>query len=129
MRRGAKPSKAKVPKSRESETSRIRDLEARLADALKREAGAPGQPAATSDILRVISSSPTDIQPVFNTIAERAVRLCDAAFGAVFLFNDGWIEIAALAGLRPDELDAARRYFPRQPSPGSTGISHVALTG
>ena len=32
---------------------------------------------ATSEILRVISSSPTDVQPVFDTIAQSAVRLCD----------------------------------------------------
>src|SRR5262249_54035046 len=43
----------------------------------------------------------------------------------------GWIEIAALVGVRPDELEAARRYFPRQFSPGSPGpgLSRVALTG
>jgi len=84
---------------------------------------------ATSEILRVISRSPTDVQPVFDAIADSALRLCDAAFGAVFRFDDGWMEIAALAGMRPDELEAARRYFPRQPSPGSPGLSHVALTG
>jgi GAF domain-containing protein len=87
------------------------------------------QQTATSEILRVISSSPTDIQPVLNTIAERAVRLCDAAFGVVFRFDDGWMEIAAVAGLRPDETEAALGYFPRQPSRGGIGVSHVALTG
>src|SRR5262249_28877513 len=35
---------------------------------------------ATGDILRVISSSPTDVQPVFDTIAESAVRLCGGEF-------------------------------------------------
>src|SRR5262249_39958547 len=45
------------------------------------------QQTATSEILRVISSSPTDVQPVFDTIAERAMRLCDGAFGHVLMFD------------------------------------------
>ena len=84
---------------------------------------------ATGEVLQVISRSPTDTQPVFDTIAERAVNLCSAAFGAVFRFDDGWINIAALAGVRPDETEAALRYFPRQPSRDGIGVSHVALTG
>jgi len=84
---------------------------------------------ATGEILQVISRSPTDTQPVFDKIAERAVSLCGAAFGAVFRFDDGWINIAALTGLRPDEVEAARRYFPRRVTPGGLGVSHVALTG
>src|SRR5262245_42956167 len=45
------------------------------------------QQTATAGILRVISSSPTDVQPVFNAIVESAVRLCDARYGAVFSFD------------------------------------------
>ncbi|HEU4342859.1 MAG TPA: GAF domain-containing protein, partial [Candidatus Binatia bacterium] len=45
------------------------------------------QQTATSEILRVISSSPTDLQPVFQTILANAVRLCEAQNGAVFRFD------------------------------------------
>src|SRR4030095_16687958 len=45
------------------------------------------QQTATSEILGVIASSPTDIQPVFQTILDNAVRLCDAQNGAVFRFD------------------------------------------
>jgi signal transduction histidine kinase len=45
------------------------------------------QQIATSEILRVISSSPTDLQPVFQTILDNAVRLCEAQNGAVFRFD------------------------------------------
>ena len=59
-----------------------RRLERRLDEALE-------QQAATSEILRVISSSPTDVQPVFETMVASAARLCDAEFSAVARFNDG----------------------------------------
>ncbi|HEY3304516.1 MAG TPA: GAF domain-containing protein, partial [Candidatus Binatia bacterium] len=45
------------------------------------------QQTATSEILRVIASSPTDPQPVFQTILDNAVRLCEAQNGAVFRFD------------------------------------------
>src|ERR1700757_1491559 len=45
------------------------------------------QQTATSEILRVIASSPTDLQPVFQTILDNAVRLCVAQNGAVFRFD------------------------------------------
>src|SRR5262249_16069862 len=45
------------------------------------------QQTATSDVLRVISSSPTNVQPVFDSIAESAVRLCDGQFSFVLRFD------------------------------------------
>src|SRR5436305_13136999 len=84
MRRGAKPTKSKAKgkpaaarKSLKNDGSRVRDLERRLAEALE-------QQTATSEILRVIASSPTEAQPVLMTVARRAVRLCGANDALVY---------------------------------------------
>ena len=45
------------------------------------------QQTATSEILRVISGSPTDVQPVFDTIAANALRLCDGVFSGLYRFD------------------------------------------
>jgi GAF domain-containing protein len=70
------------------------------------------QQTATSEILRVISRSPTDVQPVFDTIAQSAVRLCDAVFGAVFRLEGGLIHVVAITGIAPEGATVLRQMFP-----------------
>jgi len=129
MGRRAKPPKGKteakrplVRKSPKDEGSRVRDLEKRLAEAqqretegLKREAEAKAQHAATAEILRVISRSPADVQPVFEAIARNAVRLCGGVLGAVFRFDGEFMHVGALHGYSADGEEATRRAFPTRP--------------
>src|SRR5262245_30105997 len=82
MDRRTKPKKGKAeakrplsPKSAKEPVRKIRDLEKRLAEALKREAEALEQQTATSDILRTIAHTQTDVQPVFDAIVRSAQRL------------------------------------------------------
>jgi GAF domain-containing protein len=72
------------------------------------------QQTATSEILRVISSSPTDVQPVFDTIANSAARLCEADFSVVARLNGGLLHLVAL-NMSPEERVAYQSLFPRPP--------------
>jgi len=121
MRRGAKLSKAKVeskrlvaPKSK-NEGSRAIDLEQQLAEALKREADAQEQQTATAEILRVISSSPRDVQPVLDAIAERSVRLCGALFSSVYRYDGELIHMRAQFNYPAAALERSKGFFPTPP--------------
>jgi hypothetical protein len=76
-----------------------------------------GVQTATSEVLQVISSSPGELEPVFNSMLENATRLCDAKFGTLNLYDGSAFRIAAVAlsrrsapacwrGPRPKRLDA-----------------------
>jgi PAS domain S-box-containing protein len=75
------------------------------------------QQTATSEILRVISSSPTDVQPVFDAIVGSAVKLCDASFGGLLRFDGEALHIVAVHNVAPVKLDVFRRLFPMRPTP------------
>ena len=72
-------------------TTTERSLEKRLAEAL-------AQQTAISEILRVISSSPGDVKPMLNAVAERALKLCDAADATIFLLEGDKLRSAARFG-------------------------------
>jgi len=76
----------------------------------------------------VISNSPTDLQPVFDTIAEHARRLCHALHGVVLRFDGELIHLVALANASPEGGDALRRLFPTPPG-RHTAASRAILTG
>ena len=75
------------------------------------------QQTASSDILRVISGSPTDVQPVFDTIVASAVRLCAARMGAVFRFDGELVHLVAHHNYTPEVLEVLHRTHPRPPLP------------
>ena len=70
------------------------------------------QQTATSDVLRVISSSPADIQPVLETIGERAEKLCDAEISVVSIVDGELIRLASIHGMTEAGVEATRRVFP-----------------
>ena len=67
------------------------------------------QQTATSEVLKVISSSPGELEPVFQTILESATRICEAKLGAMALYEDGGCRIVSLNNAPPAYADQITR--------------------
>ncbi|MBM2712817.1 GAF domain-containing protein [Mesorhizobium caraganae] len=74
---------------------------------------------ATSDVLSVISRSPTDGQPVFDMIAQSAARLCEAQFCFVYRFDGELLHFVAHHGITEESVEIVRNTFPVAPTRGS----------
>ena len=84
---------------------------------------------ATSEVLSIISRSPTDVQPVFEAIAASALRLCGAKWSVVTRFDGAQLHLAALHNLfEPKGVDAIWNIFPRPLSRGGP-TDRAILTG
>jgi class 3 adenylate cyclase/putative methionine-R-sulfoxide reductase with GAF domain len=77
------------------------------------------QQTATSEVLQVISSSPGDLEPVFASMLENAVRICDAKFGGIYRVEGDGMHLVATHNV-PPPYDAARRFSPFHP-----GAKHI----
>src|SRR5882762_7681996 len=80
---------------------------------------------ATSDVLNVISRSPSDIQPVLDTIAETAQHLCQSEHAYIFRLEDGKYHLVAARDVRPERIKFLRDN-PIVPNRGST-VGRVAV--
>ena len=74
------------------------------------------QQTATAEVLRVISDSPTDVQPVFDTIVRRALQLCDGLFANLFRYDGEQLHFVASQNLIPDQLEILRANYPMRPN-------------
>jgi GAF domain-containing protein/two-component sensor histidine kinase len=89
---------------------------------------------ATSDVLKVISRSTFDLQPVLDTLAETAARLCDAGYTAIFRRDGEVYRIATVVAFSPETMEAALKFqafleqHPLVPGRGSI-VGRVALEG
>jgi GAF domain-containing protein len=70
------------------------------------------QQTATAYVLKVISSSPDDLQPVFEAIGERAEKLCGAEISAVSVVDGEVIRLASIHGVTEEGVAAVRRRYP-----------------
>jgi GAF domain-containing protein len=99
------------------------ELEARNLDLTE----ALDQQTATSEILRVISSSPTTIQAVFDTIANSAIRLFGACSAGVYQFDGELIDVVAMRGGSQDSAEYLRRRYPMRPTATTPSVAARAV--
>lgn len=90
-------------------------LQQKLAARDRDLAEAVDQKAAMAEILRVISSSPTDALPVFRTIVQSAVALCRSMFANLFLFDGEMLHFVATHSTGPDIDKLLRTKYPMRP--------------
>jgi adenylate cyclase len=74
---------------------------------------------ATSEVLKVVSSSPGILEPVFKAMLENATRICEAKFGAFFSYKNGKIEPIALHGVPEPLVNFLHQRGAIPPRPGS----------
>src|SRR5262249_8644565 len=109
-KRSARAVPARRPADARSEVTKLRH---ELAEALERQ-------QATSEVLRVISRSPGELEPVFRAMLENAVRICGAEFGLMFLREADGLRAVALHGAPPAFAEERRRNPVIRPTPAST---------
>ena len=89
----------------------VEQLTRELAEARERE-------AATAEVLKVISSSPGELEPVFKAMLEQATRVCDAKFGILFRYEGGLFHPVASLDLPPAFADFMDKQGAFAPQPG-----------
>jgi signal transduction histidine kinase len=86
------------------------------------------QQTAIAEILRVISSSPTDVKPVLDAIAERAAKLCDAAAASMYLTEGNTLRHLASRGPSPDQVSLVESLpITRETVSGRALLDHATI--
>src|SRR5262245_38496750 len=102
------------------------DLDCRLAQAQRELSEALERQAATDEVLRVISSSPGELEAVFQSMLEKATRICEAQFGILHLYEGDAFRTVAFHNAPPAFVEERKRA-PIRPGP-NTALGRVART-
>ena len=109
-----KPKGNNAPTATRRRSSTIANLQEQVTFLTRELAEAREQQTATSQVLQVISSSPGQLEPVFDAMLANATRVCEAAFGVLYLFEGDSTDRR-----RSSKHGATILYFPSSPEPHS----------
>ena len=112
-----KPKRNNAPTEARAAASTLADLQEQVSALTRELVEAREQQTATSEVLRVISGSPGELQPVFGALLNNAIRLCGAKFGMLYLCEGDALRIMAAHNL-PPAFAEVRRRGPFRPIPG-----------
>jgi two-component system, NtrC family, sensor kinase len=98
---------------------RVRELEKKLAARERELSEALEQQTATSEVLRVISSSPGELEPVFQAMLENAVRICEAKFGTMYRYDGDMFHPTAVLNAPPILSEFLQQRGAFQPPSGT----------
>jgi GAF domain-containing protein len=101
-----------LEKQLDQRTSELAEVRKHLAEALE-------QQTATAEVLAIIGRSPTDVQPVFDAIAESAGQLCEAELSAVYRYEGKLIRVAANTLRSKAQQAAFHQLYPMPPGRGT----------
>jgi two-component system NtrC family sensor kinase len=111
------------------------DLQGKLALAQRELSEALERQAATDEVLRVIASSPGELEAVFEAMLANAVRICEGKFGNLFLYQDGAFRIVAMQNPPPAYVERWRQdpivvaadnpYMPIARLAGTKKVLHI----
>jgi GAF domain-containing protein len=127
-----KPKATKTPSARVSTTDlqeQVAALTRELTEARDELTEALEYQTAAGEVLSVISRSPSDVQPVFDMIAESAARLCEGQFCFVYRFDGQLLHFVAHHSLTPEVLEMNRRAYPAPPSRRSAAARAILERG
>ena len=114
----ARSGKAKTLKAARHSDSPVAGQETEAARFHRERDEALERETATTEVLRLISKSPGDLELVFRSILENATRICEAKFGMLFRVDGENFKFAAEVGTPPEFAEFERQRGPFTPTPG-----------
>jgi GAF domain-containing protein len=126
-----KPERNNAPTAARQSNSTLADLQEQVGALTRELAEAREQQTAASEVLRVISSSPGDLEPMFQAMLANATHLCEAKFGTLYTYDGNGFHAAAFHNAPPAYVEARKREpvinpLPDQPLGRAASTKQVA---